>query len=62
MQVARLLRFIENGRCHRTDRPGGETEARTIETRERSPALQGGVNEEVLRGQIRSKILPAVVS
>lgn len=62
LQLARLLRFIENGRCPRTERLTGETEAGAIRTRERSPALQDGVNEEVLGGQVRSKILPALVS
>lgn len=62
LQLARLVRFIENSGSPRTDRLSGETKAGPIKTRERSPALQGGGNEEVTGGQAYSKILPAVVS
>lgn len=62
LQLARLLRLIENdGRAHRggqESRDGGDS----IETRERSPAGQGGVNEEVTAVQTSSIFSPQVVS
>lgn len=62
LQLARLVRLIENDPCLGTDRPRGESAAGAIKTPERSPALQGGVNEEETGGQGCSKILPALVS
>ena len=62
LQLARLVRFIENGGCAPSQRLGKELEAEKIETRELSPALQGGVNKEVTGRQTCSIFLPVVVS
>ena len=56
LQLARLARLIEN------DGPGRKAESGTNRTRERSTALQGGVNEGVPAGQDRSVIFSGVVS
>ena len=61
LQAARLVRFVQNSGFAPGQRLGKEL-AETIETREQSPALQGGVNEEVTRGQDYSITRPVVVS
>ena len=62
LQLARLVRFIENGKCPQSDILSGGTRAGTIRTPERSPDLQGGVNEEETRGQGCTVIPPPVAS
>ena len=60
LRLARLVRFIENGASVPGRGLGSEVGA--IKTRERSPALRSGVNEEVAGGQDCSIIFPVAVS
>ena len=56
LQLARLVRLIENGG------PGRKAESGLNRTRERSPAPRGGGNQGVPAGQGRSVIFSGVVS
>lgn len=60
LRLARLVRFIENGASVPGRGLGSEVGA--IKTRERSPVLRSGVNEEVAGGQDCSIIFPVAVS
>ena len=62
LQVARLVRLVQNSSLAPGQRQGSEAGSERIKTREQSPARQGGVNEEVTGGQYYSIILPVVVS
>ena len=56
-----MVRLINGGHACGESAVKG-LEAERIETRDRSPVLQRGVNEEITGGQDYSIILPAVVS